>query len=231
MSVRLILFDLDGTLVNTGGAGLRAFDRAMERAFGEGMRLDALSPAGMTDPAIFRELFRLSRKRSPTKEEERRLFDLYLEFLREEVDRSSSFRVMPGVGDLLEELSGRDGILLGLGTGNLESGARIKLDRPGLNGYFSFGGFGSDSSDRSKLLRIAVRRGMDKAGRDKAPGVVFVVGDTPRDVAAGKAIGARTLAVASGPFDREALAETKPDLFLDDLTNVPFLLKWFLEES
>jgi len=228
MGDRLILFDLDGTLVNTGGAGLRAFDRAMADEFDPGMNLDILSPAGMTDPAIFREIFVSNRDRMPTAEEEERLFGRYLECLEDEVRDSKDFRVLPGVEALLHDLAGQDGLFLGLGTGNLEAGARIKLERPGLNGFFPFGGFGSDSSDRTELLRIAVDRGTRFAKGDTAPEAVFVVGDTPRDVSAGKAIGARTLAVASGPYARDDLAACRPDLLGDNLLDCQRLVAWFL---
>jgi phosphoglycolate phosphatase len=228
MTPRLILFDLDGTLVNTGGAGLRAFDRSMEEEFGPGMTLDTITPAGMTDTAIFREIFSHNRGRSPVKTEEERLFVRYLKYLEEEIAVSEGFRVLPGVREILEELADDNRFLVGLGTGNLETGARIKLERPALNGYFSFGGFGSDSSDRPELLRQGVKKGLEAAGRTGESGVVIVIGDTPRDVSAGKAIGARTLAVASGPYSRTELQKSEPDLAVDDLCDSTALAAWFL---
>ncbi len=228
MTPRLILFDLDGTLVNTGGAGLRAFDRSMEEEFGPGMTLDTITPAGMTDTAIFREIFSSNQGRSPTKEEEERLFARYLTCLEEEIALSEGFHVLPGVRELLDKLADDNRFLVGLGTGNLETGARIKLERPALNGYFSFGGFGSDSSDRPELLRSGVKKGLEIVGRTGEAGVVFVIGDTPRDVSAGKAIGARTLAVASGPYSRTELEKSGPDLAVDDLCDSDSLAAWLL---
>lgn len=228
MVCRLILFDLDGTLVNTGGAGLRAFDRAMAIEFDPAMNLKVLSPAGMTDPAIFREIFLRDQGRLPTEDEENRLFHRYLEYLDEEVKNSEGFRVLPGVRELLDALAGKDEVLLGLGTGNLEKGAQIKLERPGLDHYFRFGGYGSDSADRPGLLAKAVERGTALAGGGTEVDAVFVVGDTPRDVAAGKAIGALTLAVASGPHESDELATTGADLVVADLTDRPKLVKWLV---
>ncbi len=230
MMARIVLFDLDGTLVTTGGAGLRAFDRAMEAEFGSVIKLNEISPAGMTDTAIFREIFGFHKKRPPAMEEEEALFKRYLEFLEEEVDRSEGFRVLPGVGALLEELESRDGFLLGLGTGNLEEGARIKLKRAGLDHYFSFGGYGSDSSDRTALLRIAVEKGRTLAGTDSTidRNGLFIVGDTPRDIEAGRALDARILAVATGPFPRIELERFRPDLAVDTLLDRRMLMEWFL---
>lgn len=227
MVSRLVLFDLDATLVTTGGAGLRAFDRAMAAEFDSAMKLDLVSPAGMTDPAIFREIYRLNRGRLPRSDEEDRLFARYLEFLEEEVENSEGFRVLPGVEELLKGLAGREEFFLGLGTGNLEEGARIKLERPGLDRYFAFGGYGSDSADRPGLLECAVERGARLAGGRESIEKVFVIGDTPRDVAAGKAIGATTLAVASGPYDVDELAGTSADLVAADLTDRDGLMRWF----
>jgi phosphoglycolate phosphatase-like HAD superfamily hydrolase len=227
MSTRLILFDIDGTLVLTGGAGLRAFDRAMAVEFDSGMSLEIISPAGMTDTAIFQTIFEQNRKRPPTAGEEERLYARYLEYLEEEVERSPDFQVLAGVRELVEELSAHDGFHLGLGTGNLEGGARIKMKRAGLDGYFPFGGFGSDSSDRSELLGIAVERGKRGLAADDGVEAVFVVGDTPRDIEAGKAIGARILAVASGSYDMNALAAADADLVVEDLCDRERLMEWF----
>ena len=228
MNFRIVLFDLDGTLVNTGGAGLRAFDRAMADEFDPGMNLHVLKPAGMTDPAIFREIYLHNRGHPPSADEENRLFVRYLECLEEEVRDSKDFRVLPGVVELLEDLSNRNGFLLGLGTGNLEAGARIKLERAGLNKYFSFGGFGSDSSDRPELLKLAVERGICLAGGDPNPKAVIVVGDTPRDIVAGKSIGAMTLAVASGPYQKSELKACGPDLLVDSLLERRTIVEWLL---
>ncbi len=228
MAIRLILFDLDGTLVHTGGAGLRAFDRAMAIEFDPAMNLKVLSPAGMTDPAIFREIFHHNKGRLPTEGEENRLFSRYLDYLDEEVRNSEGFRVLPGVRELLDDLSSRDDFLLGLGTGNMENGARIKLERPGLDRYFLYGGYGSDSADRPGLLAKAVERGTALAGSSASIDAVFVVGDTPRDVAAGKAISALTLAVASGPHELAELNDTGADLTVSDLTDREMLVNWFL---
>ncbi len=228
MNLRLILFDIDGTLVNTGGAGLRAFDQAMKTCFGEAIRLKDTSPAGKTDSAIFQEVFETLKGRLPRPEEEKALFDSYLGNLRVEVQRSELFRVLPGVEELLQCLQSDDRFFLALGTGNIEEGAWIKLRRPGLDRFFSCGGFGSDSADRAEILRTAVEKAEQAKGSSAPFEEIYVVGDTPRDIAAGRAIGARTVAVASGPYELESLKPHAPDLLVQDLSETESMLRWFL---
>lgn len=229
----ILLFDVDGTLVLSGGAGARALDRAFHALHGVAGGTEGIRFGGKTDPAIVREIFLNRLGRSPNRAELEAVYRAYLPHLEEEVAASRGFAVMPGVASLLAGLSARADVLLGLVTGNLEEGARIKLGRPGLNGYFRFGGYGSDAEDRDDLTRIGLERGraLARGLRDRdggaAPGTperVIVVGDTPHDIRAGRSVGAVTVAVATGSVALEALAGDSADLVLRDLSDPAPLL-------
>ncbi len=219
MSNLCFLFDLDGTLVLTGGAGLRAFDRAFREIFGSDGKIISVNPAGMTDPAILDAVCRGFLNRGPTAEEGERVFAKYLDYLREEIDKTDRFEVMPGVKSLLEILDQNDRCFLGLGTGNLQEGARIKLEYPDLWRYFRFGGFGSDATDRTRLLEKAFEEGRRLLPPGEDFETVYVIGDTPRDITAGRAIGARTIGVATGPYSMEVLDASGADRVYPDLAN------------
>ena len=215
---KLLLFDVDLTLVNTGGAGLRALDQAFREILGIHDAADGVAPHGKTDPAIVREI---CSKRGLTDVGELddftdRVLMRYTEFLKDEVARSDKYRVLPGVQSILDDAGLREDVILGLATGNVEVGARIKLERGGLNRYFPFGGFGSDSEDRTEVVAAAARRA-SALGEPIHPDQTFVIGDTPRDVLAGKAAGFRTIAVGTGNYSTAVLGETGADLVIDDL--------------
>jgi phosphoglycolate phosphatase-like HAD superfamily hydrolase len=216
--VRLFLFDIDQTLVNTGGAGLRALDRACLRLLGLANAMQGISPHGKTDPAIVREIFRVKlQSESPTNANIASVIDSYLSFLHEEVDTSATYRVLPGIIALLDDLNQRPNVVLGLATGNIELGARVKLARGRLNDYFSFGGFGSDSEDRTQLVRRAAEKGADRNGGSISPSNVFVIGDTVLDIDAGKRAGFKTVGVATGSYSVEQLTAAGPTFVVDDL--------------
>lgn len=216
--MKLLLFDLDGTLVTTGGAGLRALERAFLMLHRIPRAPEGIPFAGRTDPLIVRDIFRAKARRAPSPEEMEEVCRHYLWFLDDELaNRPDGYQVMEGAGELLELLSVREGLLMALGTGNLEKGARIKLERAGFNRYFPFGGFGSDAEDRADMLRAAVRRAEDRAGRRFRGRDVFVIGDTILDVRAGKAIGAVTVAVANGHGNAAELRVSGPDVYLESL--------------
>ena len=157
--IRLVLFDIDGTLVDTGGAGARSWTWAFEHIFDKpGVDIGRYSGAGMTDPQVARSTFTKAIGREPTGEELARLMRAYLSVLPDYVAASPGYRVLPGVEDVLGRLSERD-ILVGLTTGALEPAAHAKLGRSNLNHHFLVGGYGSDAEDRIELTRIAIRRG------------------------------------------------------------------------
>jgi phosphoglycolate phosphatase len=224
MIKKLLLFDLDWTLIYTGGAGVRALNVAFERLFRVPEAMKSVSPDGKTDPAICREMIQVLLKREPQNGEVEALCRAYLDQLAGEIPQGPGYRVLPGIPTLLEKLSSRSDVLMGLGTGNLEEGARLKLARADLMRYFKFGGYGSDSEDRPEVLRKGVRRGEQIAGHSFPSRDVVVIGDNIRDVQAGQAIGALTIAVATGPMKYEELAKAKPDHLFHDLSDTQAVL-------
>ncbi len=213
-----MLFDVDLTLVSTGGAGLRALDRAFGEVLEVENATDGVLPHGKTDPAIIREICHRSNLPDIVEVESvvASLLERYVHYLEDEVANSDNYRVLPGIREILEEMHNRGDVGTGLATGNVEVGARIKLGRGGLNGYFPFGGFGSDSEDRSDVVRKAGRAGAEwhRVGID--PDDTFVIGDTSRDVAAGREAGFRTVGVATGRHSVEELEASGADLVISD---------------
>ncbi len=215
---RVILFDIDGTLIRSGGAGTRALERAMEIALDLDEVTAGFSFAGLTDRLIFRRMLE-SLGYEPSEALIDRILEHYPRILREEIERAESYRVNPGMEEGLQALafSGRGDQAVGLGTGNVEEGARIKLERADLNRHFPFGGFGCDAEDRAELLRVGAERGAARLGRSLEECSVLVVGDTPLDVSAAHAIGARCLALATGGATRDELAAAGADHLFESL--------------
>ena len=216
--MKLLLFDIDQTLINTGGAGLRALDRACRKLFQLDNAMDGISPHGKTDPAIVREILRVKlSSANPNTNEIHSILESYVQFLKDEVQESSTYRVLPGILPLLNEMVARGDVILGLATGNIELGARIKLERGGLNPYFSFGGFGSDSEDRTELVRKAAEKATNKNGGSISPSNIFVIGDTPLDIDAGNRCGFKTVGVATGSYSVEQLLASGATFSVADL--------------
>lgn len=211
-----VLFDVDGLLISTGGAGTKAWRHAFERLHGIPADIGQFTEAGMTDPDVGRQTFVRVLGRDPTEREMGRLLGAYLERLVEEVEQSAGYRVMPGVEVLLPRLI-EGGMLLGIVSGALEAAAHIKLERARLNRFFRFGGYGSDSADRAELTRLAIERCGRLHGHALNPARVLVVGDTPRDAEAGRAVGAVTVGVATGKYTVEQLEAAGADFVLPTL--------------
>lgn len=224
--MRLLLFDVDGTLLLSGGAGMRAVDRVVRERFGVGGASRGVVPDGKTDPMIFREV--LASLGPLVKDPERELGAMaarYVELMEEEVAASPGARLMPGVSELLGLLHPRRGVLLGLLTGNLEPTARLKLGRFGLNRYFPVGAFASDDERRERLVPIAVRRAERFAGcRIGLGDRVMVIGDTPRDVACAVANGVTAVGVAAWRYSQADLARAGATVVLPDLADHPAVL-------
>ena len=214
--MKLLLFDIDGTLVSTGGAGVRALNRAFREVVGLENALNGIRPHGKTDPAIVREVFNTCEAMSHPMDGVNRILDAYLRFLPDEVQGSPTYRVLPGILSFLEDFHNRPGLAFGLATGTIERGARIKLVRGRLNRYFPCGGFGSDSENRAELVRQAAQRGAEIAGVPVSPDAVFVIGDTPRDIDAGREAGFRTVGVATSDYSRDDLQAAGAGLVLSD---------------
>jgi phosphoglycolate phosphatase-like HAD superfamily hydrolase len=215
---RLLLWDIDGTLINTGAAGQHAIVRATAERFGGNGDLDGVEIAGRTDTGIAHQI--LEKYAEPvTNESVRSFLDLYVRLLAEELPRREG-RVLPGVLELLQSSAQRSDRTLALLTGNLERGARLKLGHYNLWRFFPFGAFSDDHHDRNELGPFALTRALAGTGINFSPSQVDVVGDTGHDIACGKAFGARTIAVATGSWSRERLVEHRPDFLFDDFSNV-----------
>jgi phosphoglycolate phosphatase-like HAD superfamily hydrolase len=229
MNPRFVLFDIDGTLIGIDGAGSRSLNRALLELSGVQDGFRSINFAGKTDIQIVREgLSRLGLG------DEHKLFqpimDRYLAYLREELPKGKA-HVKVGVKRLLKTLQGLKGVYLGLLTGNVETGARLKLDPFELNQYFSVGAFGSDSEDRNLLLPIAVQRLQESESIAVSYERCVVVGDTPRDVECAHVHGASCIAVATGTYSIDALRKTKADLVIPDLVNTKQIVDWISKES
>jgi phosphoglycolate phosphatase len=207
---RAILFDIDGTLISTGGASDRAWKRAFKELHDVDVDVPAVTGKGVPDPEVGRVVFRSALGREPTAEEAEALMRRRIDHLPKEVEGSPGFVVKDGVEELLERLID-DGVMLGLTTGNVEEAAHIKLGRANLNRFFSFGGYGSDSPDRTALTKKALERGELVSGRTLDLARCFSCGDTPRDVEAGHGAGLRVVGVATGEYTVEELLEAGAD--------------------
>jgi len=228
--VKVLLFDIDGTLIRAGGSGRKALNRAAYRLYGHKKACSEMTLAGRTDLYNFGQAYRIATRRKPTRAAVERLHQEYLKHLPYYVRaslRRGDYHVPPGLKALLKHLGRDPDILLGLGTGNMEKGARIKLEPSGFNAYFMFGGYGSDSFHRPVLLKKAVARARKFAHKPFARGDVFVIGDTPLDVAAGKKAGFKTVAVGTGFAEWKDLVASKPDHLARDYRNLKKWLSWF----
>ncbi len=217
-----LLFDIDGTLIHSGGAGARALNRAFKIKFDIDEAMAVINPHGQTDIAIVEEIFLKKLFRKPSWQETEEILNLYVNFLGEEVSRAEKYRVLPYVEETLDILSAKLEFCLGLATGNIERGARIKLERGGLNKYFPFGGFGSDHRERWRIVRRAVERGIELTGQE--PDAVFVIGDTPLDIRAGRRAGYRTVGVATSIYSAEELQKDSPDFVISTINELISIL-------
>ncbi|MEP6778040.1 MAG: HAD family hydrolase [Chthoniobacterales bacterium] len=217
-NARLLLFDIDGTLVSTGGAGVYALRQALTERFGVNDDLRNIEIAGMTDSGIVANILK-KHKIPGTQENITAFLEMYVDLLELELPRRRG-TLLPGILPLLKKLKSRQHLVLGLLTGNLRRGAQLKLEHYGVWQFFEFGAFADDHHDRNELGAFARARAREKHGREFAAARIDVIGDTPRDIACGKAFGARTIAVATGSWPREKLAEHEPDFVFDDLRNI-----------
>lgn len=214
---RLFLFDIDGTLIVSGGAGEGALKDAMHDRFAIAEDLEGITLAGATDASIARLL--LEKHHLPvTPENSSALLDSYLHHLPLRMPNHAG-QLLPGILELLERLKNLDSVVLALLTGNLRRGAEIKLTHYGVWDYFEFGAFADDHHDRNELGHFARSRAFDQHGVEFPAENIYVIGDTPRDIECGRAIGAKTVAIATGNYSTAALEEHDPDYLFADLSD------------
>lgn len=228
--MKVLLFDIDGTLIRAGGSGRKALNRAAFLLYGKKDACSELSLAGRTDLYNFGATYKNATGRRPTRAAVDRLHREYLKhlpFFVKAAIKTRTYHIPAGLKVLLKRLSREKSVLLGLGTGNMEKGARIKLEPSGFNAYFLFGGYGSDSFHRPVLLKKAVVRARKLAHEPFSKDDVFVIGDTPFDVAAAKKAGYKSIAVGTGYSTWKELRASRPDHLSRDFRNIKLWLKWF----
>ncbi len=227
--MKIVLFDIDGTLIKAGGAGARALNKAVKELYGADDACSKVSWQGCTDTDNFAQVYKYATGKKPTAKQFRELKLKYLGFLPAEVARSlktRNYSKLNGVRKLLTLLSGRKDIMVGLGTGNLKAGAMIKLAPSGLLRYFSFGGYGCDSGVRSVLLMKAVERAEKMSETKIKPAEVYVIGDTHRDVEAAKAAGYHSAVVLDGFGDEKTIMRSGPELIARNFRDLYPWLVW-----
>jgi phosphoglycolate phosphatase len=224
-TMQLVLFDIDGTLVNTGGAGTEAMNRAFAELYQIADAFANIHMSGKTDPAILAEAL-VHHQLQPVDSILETFHERYIFHLRHTIQQPKRpRRLMPGIPGLLEALAPRSDVLLGLLTGNFARGAQLKLESFGIWQYFRLGAYGSDSSDRNVLVPVAQERACALLGCDFPSKQTVVIGDTPRDIACAQAHGARVVAVATGNYSLDELQQYRPDYCLADLGDVPAVLR------
>jgi phosphoglycolate phosphatase-like HAD superfamily hydrolase len=224
--MKICLFDIDGTLLSSGGAGKAAMEAALLAEFDLPKLLGQVSYSGRTDRAIVTDLLR-HHAIEETLASRQRFLDSYLRRLPEHLMNATGKGVLPGITYLLEYLGERERVAVGLLTGNIREGARIKLSHYGLYQHFPFGGFGDEHHDRNEVAREALATVRERFGPALNGDNIWVIGDTPMDVRCARAIGARCLAVATGFHSVVELSAAEPDLLLPDLSDPdPFLQLW-----
>jgi phosphoglycolate phosphatase len=219
MRPTVLLFDIDGTLIDNGGSGRRSMAHAFHTLHGRRDACDSFSMSGMTDQAIARKALEVIGVPA-TPEAINAVIDAYLGHLAQEVERveDSRYRLHAGMREAVDAALARPGFAVGLGTGNVREGARIKLARVGLADRFAFGGFGCDHESRVELIRRGAQSGADRLGVPLASCRVVVIGDTPKDVDAAKGIGAECIGVGTGQYTPEALLAAGADHAFADFT-------------
>jgi phosphoglycolate phosphatase len=222
---KLVLFDIDGTLLTSGGAGERALRLGLKDRFGIEDDYQSIEIAGRTDSAIARQIFRRHQiEASP--ENLTSFFDGYLHRLALLLPTTQG-SLLPGILALLEALKHRADIVVGLLTGNLARGAELKLTHYGVWHYFEFGAFADDHHERNELGRFARARAVERSGCEFLPENIYVIGDTPHDIACARAVGGRAIAVATGSATREQLLAAGPDVLFDDFSDLDAVLRVF----
>lgn len=227
--IKLILFDIDGTLISAAGAGTEAMNRTLQEMTGIRNGFGHVNCAGKTDPQIVRE-GAVTHNIDTHERFMREFFAIYPKHLEVTI-RERRGHVKPGVRDLLERLEAGNGFCSALLTGNWEEAARIKLGQFSLDHYFPFGAYGSDHEDRNQLLPAAIEKFKKYSGTELSPENCLLIGDTPRDVECAKVNGAPIIAVATGTYPIEHLRKTEADLVLEHLLDHDRILDWISQRQ
>lgn len=217
---KLVLFDIDGTIMNTDGGGASSCQKALEAVFDTKVPLDDYSMSGKTDTQIVLDLMErvgVSRKETTSKLDEINV--LYIDHLSREVDTWDP-ELCPGIVEVLDALAERDDLVLGLLTGNIVQGAEVKLNRVGLWHYFKTGAFGDRAPERKMLPDIAQKTAQELTGKLFKGKDIVIIGDTPNDVLCGQHLNVKTIAVATGGYDMETLQSYDPDYLFEDLSDI-----------
>ncbi len=222
MEKKLLLFDIDGTLITSGGAGEPALRLGIRDRFGLDEDFRDIEIAGRTDSGIARQFF-AKHSLAATPENIAAFFDGYLHHLPALLSQKNG-RLLPGIIPLLDALKARPDVVLALLTGNLARGAELKLTHYGVWDYFEFGAYADDHHDRNQLGHFARTRALERHGIDFPPAQIYVLGDTPHDITCARAIGAKAVAIATGNYSRDSLAAHAPDFLFDDLSDVASVL-------
>jgi phosphoglycolate phosphatase len=228
---RLVLFDIDGTLLLTAGAGRRAITEALSDEVDDPTAFAGIRFDGKTDPQIVAEMLAMAGQGTERGSERvRRLCERYVDLLARELERPTTrTTLMPGVEPLLDRLESMPGVVLGLLTGNLAEGAALKLRSGGIDpARFRVGAFGSDAAHRPALPEIAARRAEPYFGRIPSGPEVVIIGDTPADIHCGAGISARAVAVATGSYSAAELAACGPHAVFEDLSDTKLVLEAIL---
>jgi len=226
---KVILFDIDGTLINTGGAGLRALNKALSAMGGPKNVCSFFELQGSTDRVNFENAYRCAFNKKPSEKDYKRIKELYIKFLPEEVEysvKNKKYFKIKGIERLLEKLSNRKDILIGLGSGNLKEGAYIKLEPSRLSHYFLFGGFGEKHEKREDMLKTAVKDAEIILKEKISPSYVYVIGDTEKDIIAAKNCDYHSACVLDGFGDKKKIFAAEPEFMEKDFANTNVWLMW-----
>ncbi len=217
---KLLIFDIDGTLVSTGGLTGVAFELAIEELYNVKNSTKSIEPFGLTDQLIFSEILRINNiPHDNVVEEFDRFCEKYIIHLGNQLNTSDTTKLLPGVKTLLEKLSAEKNIFLALETGNIEPSAFLKLHSLGIINYFPIGGFGSDSPDRAKIIELAFRRAQAHYRVPFSIKETWVIGDTPNDISAGQRLGVNTISVATGVFNADHLNQFRPNAIFENFND------------
>ena len=221
--MRLILFDIDGTLLLTDGTGQRSYERVMNEMFGIENAWSSYSPAGKTDPLIIQELSSEALSRVLSDEEYANFKAKYCEYFKEELSSGSPVKLLPGIPEILNKLRAHESNILAIQTGNFDETARLKLASGNILEYFNVMGSGSDSIERVALIKKAIVRAQALSGCGLDKEEIYIIGDTPYDVTAGKELGLVTVGVGTGRIDTQQLRDADPDFYFEDLSDTDFV--------